>query len=207
MIITYHGKQFFKLQVGDTVFALNPIGKDSKTKDKVAKFGADAVLSTTQHADFNGFENVTYGEKEPFIVDGPGSYEIEDNFIQGLETKTLVDSKEYINTMYYFTFDGMRVLFLGALTSKEIPAAAQEIIEEVDIIFVPIGDGFLMPAEAHKLAVSFSPSVIIPMSYDQKTLDLFIKEGGDASVKAESKLTLKLRDLENFKSQIMPLSV
>ena len=32
MIITHHGKQFFKLQTGDRVIALNPIAKDSKFK-------------------------------------------------------------------------------------------------------------------------------------------------------------------------------
>ncbi|MCD8494863.1 MAG: MBL fold metallo-hydrolase [Candidatus Pacebacteria bacterium] len=205
MIITHHGKQFFKLQVGDTIIALNPIGKDTDS-GKVSKFGADIALSSVQHPLYHGFENVTYGDKEPFTIDSPGSYEVHGYFIQGLMTQTILDGREYINTIYYFTFDDIKILFLGALTSKEIPAAVQEVIEDVDIIFVPVGQGLLMPAEAHKLAVSFNPHIIIPMGYDQESLTQFVKEGGDAQVSAEPKLTLKYKDLAGKKAEIIPLA-
>ena len=66
MIVTYYGKQFFKVQLGDTVLAFNPISKDSKLK--AARFGADVVLTSLNHADFNGVESVTYGEKTPFVI-------------------------------------------------------------------------------------------------------------------------------------------
>lgn len=207
MIITYHGQQYFKLQVGDITFALNPTEQDDTIKGKPAKFGADVALSSTQHPSFCGFDNVTYGDKEPFRIDGPGSYEVLDHYIQGLSSTTLLEGKEYINTVYYFTFDGMKILFLGALVSKELSKEVLEEVEEVDIIFVPVGDGFLMPGEAHKLAVSFSPKVIIPMSYDKKSLEQFLKEGGDPSVKLLDKLTLKAKDLSDKKADIIPLAV
>lgn len=205
MIITYHGKQFFKLQAGDTVIACNPISS-SAGKEKPSKFGADAVLVTTNHPDFNGIENVTYGEKEPFIIDGPGSYEILGNFVQGLQTKTKIKKEDLINALYYFTFDDMKVLFLGALTSKEIPSTALENIEEVDIVFVPVSSEYLLPAEAHKLALSFDPKIIIPMSYDETSLKQFMKEGGNDTVSLESKLTIKPRDLVDRKADIIALA-
>ena len=47
MIITHFGRQHFKFQVGDTVFAINPVSKDGR--GKVAKYGADVCLITTNH--------------------------------------------------------------------------------------------------------------------------------------------------------------
>jgi hypothetical protein len=52
MIITNFGRQHFKLTVGDLTIAVNPVSKDGK--GKVAKYGADVTLITTNHPDYNG---------------------------------------------------------------------------------------------------------------------------------------------------------
>ncbi|MEK7556865.1 MAG: MBL fold metallo-hydrolase, partial [Patescibacteria group bacterium] len=73
MVITYHGLESFKVQFGDTVLAFNPVSKDSKLK--TAKFGADIALISMHHEDMNGAEQVSFGEKKAFVVEGPGEYE------------------------------------------------------------------------------------------------------------------------------------
>jgi len=70
MIVTYYGKQYFKIQLGDRTIAYNPIGKDSK--EKGSRFGADIVLSSLRHPDFNGADQCAYGERQPFVISGPG---------------------------------------------------------------------------------------------------------------------------------------
>ena len=62
MIITHHGKQFFKLQTGDFVIALNPISKESKFKTN--GFGANIALISTDYVDYNGAELVDYAGKK-----------------------------------------------------------------------------------------------------------------------------------------------
>ena len=86
MIITYYGGEFFKVQFGDTTLAFNPISKDSKLKS--SRFGADIVLSTTYHSDFNGVEQVSHGDKKPFVISGPGEYEVKEVFIKGLPSES-----------------------------------------------------------------------------------------------------------------------
>ncbi|MBX4211005.1 MBL fold metallo-hydrolase [Candidatus Parcubacteria bacterium] len=81
MVITYHGAEFFKVQFGDTVIAYNPISKDSK--QKTTRFGADIVLSSLNHPDFNGIDNATHGDRNPFVITGPGEYEVKGIFIKG----------------------------------------------------------------------------------------------------------------------------
>lgn len=210
MIITHHGKQCFKLQLGDTTLAFNPISKDSKIKDKPAKFGANVVLVTTNHPDYNGIDMVGHGDKVPFVIDGPGSYEVNGTYIKGLESYTEIDGQKYINTVYSLEFDGIAVVFLGHLVSKELPVAVREEIEKADIIFVPIGgETVLKPLDAYKLAISFEPHIVIPMDYgsdqDPQALKQFLKEGGE-DVQPIDKLTIKAKDLEGREGDVVVIS-
>jgi L-ascorbate metabolism protein UlaG (beta-lactamase superfamily) len=205
MIITYLGKQFFKVAQGDTVLAFNPIGKGSKA-GSVSRFGADVALTTTNHPDFNGVENLSHGDTVPFVISGPGDYETKGIFIRGFMTKTTLDKKEYINTVYSLTFDGINLCFLGALSDEKITADVREAIGAPDILFVPIGgEEVLAAAPAYKLAVSLEPKLIIPMDYDAASLKTFLKEAGEDKVEPIEKLTIKKKDLEGKDAEVVIL--
>ena len=83
MIITYFGKQFFKIQQGETILSFNPVSKSSKSGIN-AHFGADIALVTTNQADYNGLEQLSHGERVPFVINGPGDYEVKKIFIKKL---------------------------------------------------------------------------------------------------------------------------
>lgn len=206
MIITYFGREHFKLQVGDLTIALNPVSKEGK--GKVAKYGADITLITTNHPDYNGAEQTEHGEKVPFVVRGPGEYEVRDIFIKGFGTTTKLTEgkkeKEYQNTSYVLTMDGIRVTFLGALSTALEPAH-KEIIDETDVLFIPVGeDGFLLnPYDAHKLAVSLEPKLIIPMDYNEKSLPIFLKEAGAEKIEPVEKLTIKKKDIDGKVAEVV----
>ncbi len=206
MIITYLGKQFFKIQLGELTIGINPISKDSKSGIKVNRFGANMALSTTNHADYNGFENLSHGETAPFQISGPGDYEIKDIFIKGVRANAEIDGNKYINTIYSFSVDGMSICFLGPINNEKISAESREKMESADIVFVPIsGEGTLSPSEAYKLATSFDPSIIIPMDFEKndKNIKAFLKEGGQEGQKGIDKLTIKSKDLIGKESHII----
>jgi L-ascorbate metabolism protein UlaG (beta-lactamase superfamily) len=78
------------------------------------------------------------------------------------------------------------------------------------VLFVPIGgDGVLTPAQAHELAVSLEPKIIVPMHWsgmgDAKALDTFLKEAGNGSEKVD-KLTLKKKDLVGRDGSILVIT-
>ncbi len=205
MIITYFGGEFFKVQFGDTVLAFNPISKDSKLKP--SRFGADIVLSTTYHEDFNGIDQVSHGDKKPFVISGPGEYEVKEVFIKGLASESKYGGKDLINTIYTVSLENMNICFLGAINTPELKNETVEALDEIDILFVPIGgEGVLDPVKAYKLAVSLEPKIIIPMHYgdigNKDALKIFLKEAGE-NPKAEPKLTLKKKDLEGKEGDIM----
>ena len=83
MIITYFGEQFFKMGQGDMVLAFNPVNKTAKS-DISAHFGADIAFITTNYSLYNGVEQLSHGERMPFVINGPGDYEIKEVFIKGI---------------------------------------------------------------------------------------------------------------------------
>lgn len=207
MIITYLGKQFFKIQQGNLVVAFNPISKDSKSNVQASRFGSDLALSTINHPDYNGFEMVSHGETVPFEIKGPGDYEIKDIFIKGIMTETELDGKKYINTIYSLAIENISLCFLGAISDSKLSSGIRGQMESPDILFVPIGNNNLLdPIEAYKLAVTLEPKIIIPMDYDEKTLKAFLKEGGQEKVSAIEKLTIKAKELVGREGEIVVLS-
>ncbi len=206
MIITHFGREHFKLTVGDLVVAINPVSKDGK--GKVAKYGADITLITANHPDYNGKEQTEHGGKVPFVIHGAGEYEVKDVFIKGFETETkLMDGKKekvYQNTSYVLTLDGIRITFLGALSHALAPEH-KEVIDETDVLFLPVGnDTFLInPYDAHKLAVSLEPKLIIPMDYDEQSLPIFLKEAGSEKVEPLEKLTIKKKDIDGKLGEVV----
>ena len=209
MIITYQGVEFFKVQFGDTILAFNPISKESKFKS--TRFFADVALVSANHLDFNGVESLSYNGKDPLVISGPGEYETKGVFIKGFQSKTNYGGKEKINTVYIVVLEGMTLCFLGALSDEKLSPEFLEAVEDIDILFLPIGDdGVLDSAKANKLAVTLEPKIIIPMHYDQVgaagSLKKFLKEAGEEDVKPIDKLTLKKKDLDGKEGEVVILS-
>ena len=209
MINTYHGVDFFKVSFGDTTLAINPISKDSKIKS--TRFGSDITLiSLNNSPEHNGSDVTSRGDKESFVINGPGEYEVQGIFIKGFLSTSHYGGSDRINTIYTVNMEGMNLCFLGALGEEKISAQTKEAIDGIDILFVPIGgDGVLDPAVAHKLAVQFEPKLIIPCHYGDvgvaNALKTFLKEAGEEGVKPIDKLTIKKKDLEGKEGDVVIL--
>lgn len=201
MVITHHGGQCFKVTFGDLTLVFDPIAKGASLP--AVRFGADIALVSRNHPDMNGVEEVTYGEKEPFAIEGPGEYERQGVVVQGFLSKSKYGlakgETEAINTIYSVELEDMTLVHLGALSDTELSKEARESIDEIDVLFVPVGgDGVLSAAKAHELAVSLEPKIIVPMHWSgigaPKSFEAFLKEAGNGSEKVD-KLTLKKKDL------------
>jgi L-ascorbate metabolism protein UlaG (beta-lactamase superfamily) len=200
MVITHHGGQCFKVTFGDLTVVFDPISK--KGTLPAVRFGADIALVSRNHPNMNGLEEVSFGGKEPFAITGPGEYEHSGVTVQGFLTKSEyglgAGESEAVNTVYAVSLEGMTLVHLGAMNDPMLSQEAREAIDEIDILFLPIGgDGVLDAAKAAKLAVTLEPRIIIPMHWsgmgEPKALATYLKEEGGTSEKVE-KLTLKKKD-------------
>jgi len=211
MIITYYGAEFFKVSFGDTTLAFNPIAKTSSLRQ--SRFGADIALVSLEHPDMNGVEQVAHGEKQPFIVQGPGEYEVKDVLIKGYPTVSKYDGVERINTVYLVMLEKMLLLYLGALGTRELPNELKEALEQVDVLFVPVcGGGVLEPDDAYEFSVSIEPRIVVPMHFgdvgSRGALEQFLKNEGGTSQnhKPVDKLTLRSKDLDGKQNQVVVFS-
>lgn len=200
MVITHHGGQCFKVTFGDITIVFDPVSKGGTLP--AVRFGADIALVSRNHPNMNGSTEVAYGDKEPFVISGPGEYERAGVTVQGFLSKSRYGlskgQDEAINTVYTVSLEGMNLVHLGALATPELSKEAREAIDEIDVLFVPVGgDGVLSPAEASKLVTALEPRIIIPMHWsgigEEKSLDKFLKEEGGSS-ETMDKLTLKKKD-------------
>ena len=204
MVITYHGGQCFKVSFGSTTIAFNPIAKKSKLE--AVKFGADAAFVSLWHPDFNGVEQVAHGAKQPFLVDGPGEYEIGQVVARGFGVPTSYDKQEVFNTIYQVKLEDMNLVFLGALSTPEIDPKILGELGDIDVLFVPIGGGDVLEApQATKLAVKLEAKLVIPMQYDAGALQTFLKEESKEGLKPVDKLTLKRKDVSVMSGEVAVL--
>lgn len=206
MIITKSGTHFIKLQAGDTIVAINPVSKESK--EKGGKFGADMAFVSIDHEDMNGVESVTFGDKKPFAVVGPGEYEIKGVFAKGFASSSKYGLKgkeeKKLNTVYFISMDNISFCFLGAISDEKLSQEAMEAVEEIDILFLPVSEGTLSPSSAYKLAVSLEPKMIIPLGSESE-VKAFVKESGAPKGEVLEKLTLKKKDLEGKEGEVVLL--
>src|SRR3989338_4419381 len=175
MILTFHEGACIRASAGDTTLVLGPISKQSKNF-KPTNFGADVAFIPLNHLDTNGAEEAGRGEKQPFVISGPGEYEVKEITVAGFSAGSKYGGEPRINTIYSVSFDGMSLLYLGALGDLDLPGDVLE-MDSPDVLIVPIGGaGSLSASEAQKLAVKLEAKIIIPVLYDDKSLKQFLKE-------------------------------
>ena len=111
MHITWHGQSFFQLQTSlskgeQTTIAIDPF--EETIGLNVPSFTADILLITHDHADHNNKKTI---KGAPFLVDGPGEYEVKEIFVQGIPSFHDEESgkKRGINTIYTLEVEEMRL--------------------------------------------------------------------------------------------------
>lgn len=194
-----------KVTAGDTTLVFGPVSKKSKNL-KPTNFGADVAFVSLNHPDMNGSEEAGRGDKQPFVIHGPGEYELMGLTAAGFPTKSTYGGAERINTAYSVVFDGLSLFYMGALSDATLPKELLE-LDAPDILIVPVGEGVLSPSEAQKLAVKLEAKIVIPILHDDKSLKIFLKESGSEGTSADEKLTVKPKDVVGKENEVVVLSV
>lgn len=212
MIITYYGHSCFKLESGGIVVVTDPFPKKIGLKPFQGK--ADIVTVSHNHWDHNN----TSGIKEaPFIIDGPGEYEIKKIVIQGIPSfHDKVEGKARgTNTIYLIQMDKIRLCHLGDL-GHELSDNQLEKIGQVDVLMIPVGGIFTINSqEAPKIINQIEPRIVIPMHYQLPKLKIgaklapvekFLKEMGVSRTPVE-KLVVKKKDLIGKETEVVVMKI
>lgn len=182
MIVNYLGDGCFRLQSGETVLLTNPPNNRLK---------ADAVLRTITAPN-------TLPPSDEIVF--PGEYEAKNIEIQGWGVPK-ESTEKYLKTIYLVTWEDMKFVFLGHISSIPDDDVIENIAEP-DVLFVPTGEHFLSGADAAKLIKKLEPAIAIPAFH--KKPDEFLKAVGQKGETLE-KLVFKKKELESAKSRIVVL--
>lgn len=181
MIITYQGKNYFKIQSGESSILIDPENQRSLR-------GANAAVNTLLPAATPAPEG-----DECFWIDHQGEYEVRGIHVRGW---SVGKEENYEKTIYRIVFDDVTIAVFGHLTA-EPPKQLLEYLEDADIVIIPAGEKpYLAAPAAAKLLRQIEPAVVIPSLF--KDPRPFLKElnHGNGDIKPEERFVFKKKDLE-----------
>ncbi|HYC79702.1 MAG TPA: MBL fold metallo-hydrolase [Candidatus Binatia bacterium] len=206
MTITWFGLSSFKLVGKDVTIITDPFG--AKTGLSPVRGAADVVILSNPNLDWSN--NLSSISGEPFIISGPGEYDIKGTFIMGsaAENKDLGE-----NTVYGIEIEDVRIAFFGAFNQSQLTDEQKTALEGADIVLIPVGGKQLTDSEtAAKIATQLEPYYIVPHSYkipglelNLDKLDNFIKEMGGKPTEMD-KINIKKKDFTADTTSVIVLA-
>jgi len=196
MEITWYGHACFRIKDRTAAIITDPYDKSIGLS--VSGLKADIVTVSHGHP---GHSNVKAVRGGPFVIDGPGEYEVNGMFITGIRSfhDDRSGREQGKNTIFIFEMEGLRVCHLGDL--GHVPNQTQvEMLGDISVLLIPVGGGTSLKAsQATEVVSLLEPSIVIPMHYKLNGLAFkldpvskFLKELGVAS--AEEQDTLKVSE-------------
>lgn len=214
MIITWHGFSCFKIQEqarDHEVTVLTDPFSPEDGKRLPRNLTADIVTVSHDHPRHN---NVAAVGGTPFLVTGPGEFEVKEAFVTGVPTyHDLVEGKEKgRNTMYFINIGGLHLLHLGDL-KHALEEKHFEDLHDIDVLFLPVGGHDVLNAkQALELAGQLEPRVIIPMHYRTAgygskcdAVDPFLKAIGVGKIEPQPKFKISDKELPQDEMKVILL--
>jgi len=177
--IIFFGHSSFKIKGKKLSLIIDPVNFDLISGRK-RKEETDIVLLTQQANSYHSDLSWIVGKdgKEPFLIAGPGEYEILGCQIlgMGLEAKKNPESDADKNTIYQIKLDDLFLLHLGSLGRKLNQKEVEE-FANVEVLMIPVGGNWVLePKEATEVIAQLEPKIVIPMHYFEEKVDLPLKE-------------------------------
>jgi len=205
MNIIWHGQSCFEIRIPSNQKEKKTIVIDPFSLDyglNLPPMTADILLVSHEHTDHN---NVKAVKGKPFLIDGPGEYEVSNVFVRGIPGSHGSFEKKELGkiTIYTIEADKIRICHLSDLNQKELTPEQLESIGEVDILMVPVGGSYTVDGEeAQKIINQLEPRIVIPMHYRLPKLtvnldgvETFLKAMGQEDIESQPVLKIKKQDM------------
>lgn len=164
MEITWYGHSCFRItERGQTTVICDPYDSQQVGYEPL-KLKADIVTISHESPSHSYLKGI---KGDPYVVNGPGEYEVGGVFITGLCTnkRKKREENQVVNTLYLIEFAGINIVHLGDML--HVPSQTEvESLGPVHIALVPVGgSGSLNAAKASEAISLFEPNIVVPMHY------------------------------------------
>lgn len=216
MKITWHGQSLFELitkpkQNDEIKIVIDPF--DESLGLRVPKLEANILLVSHDHHDHS---NVKAVSGSPFLIEGPGEYEVKGIYIKGIPAfhdNSLGKERGKV-TIFTIETEEIKVCHLSDFGQAELTEQQLEEIGEVNVLMIPVGGTYTIGSkEASRIINQIEPQIIIPMHYQipklkekLEGLDKFLKVMGIKNPEHLNKLSIKKRDISEEKTKVIILS-
>ena len=202
MEITWYGHSCFRLtERAEASVVCDPYDNQHVGYPPL-KLKAD-IVTISHESPSHSFLKAVKGD--PYVITGPGEYEIGGVFITGVHTNGR-NKKESIvpeNTLYVIDYNGINIVHLGDLNVAPSQSEVEE-LGPVHVALVPVGDGGgLNSSQAAEVISLLEPNIVIPMHYSTSAtkikldgINKFLKEMGLSHV--ETMPSLKITSIEDL---------
>lgn len=187
MDISWFGQAAFRIKGKAASIVTDPF--EAKIGLKLPKVEADILTVSHDHFDHN---NISAVGGEPFVITGPGEYEIKGVSVVGVGSfhDDRKGEERGKNNLFNIQIDGVNVAHLGDLGQNSLSTAQVEELGAIDILLIPVGGYFTIDAAtAAKIVAQLEPKIVIPMHYQVPGLAISELEGVEKFLKEMAKET------------------
>ncbi len=215
MKIIWHGQSLFEIiakpkQNNEIKIIIDPF--DESLGLRVPKLEANILLVSHNHHDHS---NVKAVSGSPFLIEGPGEYEVKGIYIKGIPAfhdNSLGKERGKV-TIFTIEAEEIKICHLSDFGQAELTEQQLEEIGEVNVLMIPVGGVYTIGSkEASRIINQIEPQIIIPMHYQIpklkykfEGLDKFLKVMGIKNPEHLNKLSIKKRDISEEKTKVMVL--
>jgi L-ascorbate metabolism protein UlaG (beta-lactamase superfamily) len=180
MRLEWYGQSAFRLTDGEKTVFIDPFDDMSPVAGRgmrwdyppIAGVGADLLLVTHEHLDHNGVAAI--GGDPVVLRSQAGTHESPIGEVVGIasEHDDAAGTQRGPNTLFVFSFGGMRVAHLGDLGQRALRDAQLRALGTVDLLFVPVGAGpTIGTEEALAIVAAVGAKLVVPMHYRTERID------------------------------------
>jgi len=200
MYISWYGQSSFKIENKNTSVLLDPFSS-KEVGLRGPNLKSDIVIFSKK------INKGKISERDIFLIDGPGEYEVKNIFIYGF-------SFEEKKTIYLIEIDQIKIGYLGEI-NKLLKSEIIEKLSDIDLLIIPVGNKktLLSPKKAMELIREIKPAIVIPSCYrlpdlqiPLEPLEKFLKEAGIKNFEPVNRLKVKKTELEKEKMKIIVLN-
>lgn len=162
MEIVWHGHSCFRLRGNDAVLVTDPY--EPSVGLTLPSLRASLVTVSNDHPHHNNRSAV---QGSPYVISGPGEYEVSGVFVVGIGTLLPANDGDTprLNTVYVMELDGLTLCHLGDL-AQPLSSSQVDELGDVDVLFVPAGGRCTLEVpQLAELIGEMEPRVVIPMHY------------------------------------------